>query len=132
MAQRNSSSMDIHFLRINLQHFNVGQYNHTECFIYFPHGNVFLFQSCIFKNLKINFRWLSRYLAINLFLLFSGILQFWFIFPLDVVSYLNRKGFSFLFERVCFQILLFSLYYNQNFVFHALWCLLFRDTEIFM
>ena len=40
MAQANRSSVNVDFFRINVQHFDVGQYDDRECFIDLPEGNI--------------------------------------------------------------------------------------------
>lgn len=40
MSDTDSATMHIHFIRVNAQHFDVGQCHHTESLVDFPHGNI--------------------------------------------------------------------------------------------
>lgn len=51
MTERDSSSVDVDFLGINTQHFDVGQNDDAKGFIDLPHSNVFHLYASGFQNL---------------------------------------------------------------------------------
>lgn len=54
MAERHRSTVDVHFAWVDVQHLNVGQNNHTEGLVYFPHGHVLFLHSGRAEHLHQN------------------------------------------------------------------------------
>lgn len=54
VPERHRPAVDIHFVWVDVQHLNVGQNDHTEGLVYFPHRHVFLLHASRAEHLHQN------------------------------------------------------------------------------